>query len=117
MDTMKMRNISKMLLMISLLLMMVALVITVFAPWYIVVAIAVLAVLLVIAFIVCTLVYWRCPRCRLRFKMYDVELEQSRVCPRCGVRFDDPEACRVEYVPQDGEEDSIAEADDDDDEE
>ena len=109
---MKMRNISKIMLILSLLLMMVALVAAVFTPWYVVVAAAGIAVLLVIAFIVCTLLYWRCPSCKLRFKMYDVELEQTRICPRCGVHFDDPKAGLVEYIP-----DEDAEDDDEDDEE
>ncbi len=112
MNVMKMRNTSKLLLAGSLLLTLIVLVLAAFAPWYIVVPLAGVSVLMVIGFIVLTLVYWRCPSCKLRFKMYDLELEQSRVCPRCGVHFDDPNACNIEYIP-DGQDDT----DDEDDEE
>ena len=105
-----MRNIAKVLLMASLLLMLLVLALSVFAPWWLLLILTVIAVLMVIAFIVLTLVYWRCPHCRLRFKMYDMELEQTGVCPRCGERFT-AAAPGVEYVDGEGAEKADEDAD------
>ena len=96
MDTMKKRNVAKAILLASLLLMLLVLGISVFAPWWLLLILTVIAVLLVISFIVITLVYWRCPHCGLRFKMYDMELEQTGICPRCGERF--AESPAVEHI-------------------
>ncbi|MBE6883513.1 MAG: hypothetical protein E7487_02785 [Ruminococcaceae bacterium] len=110
---MKMRNISKLLLIGSLLMMLIVLIVAGFAPWYVPAILALVAVLMVVAFLVLTLMYWRCPSCKLRFKMYDVDLEQSKICPRCGVNFADPNAYQVEYIHKDADDD----ADDDEDDE
>ena len=87
MKTVKMRNISKILLGASVLLIVLRVFFGGFMYEWLSMAIFVAAIVMMVGFVVLTIIFWRCPNCKKPFKMYDLELENTKECPFCGEKF------------------------------
>ncbi|MBQ2756552.1 MAG: hypothetical protein IJF27_07750 [Oscillospiraceae bacterium] len=98
MKTLKMRNISKALLGASFIVIILVLLLNGFMQNWLVITLSAAALAMLVGFVVLTMFFWRCPSCKERFKMYDLDLENKKVCPFCGANFADPTAAKIEYI-------------------